>query len=76
MLVVGFSRLSHGVMYDNTSEQPIPYSYSGGQAVAQSGYVFLSRKGYYYLKVTNPDKYKYVTQEEADKSGYRLKENG
>lgn len=75
IFIVGVSQLSQGVMYDNVSDLPNPYSYSENYAVAQDGYVFVAKNGYYYLKVTEPEKYDYIPKADADKSGYILNPN-
>lgn len=71
--LVGFSELQNGALEPAESMSPNPYYYSGGHAVASSGYVFVSyKKGYYYFEVAQPENYQYMSKIEADRSGFQL----
>ena len=76
--IVGLWQLSSGAMYedDNVTELSSKYTYSDDYAVVQPGFVFASKKGFFYYKVTNPEDYEYITQEVANRRGYRLDPNG
>lgn len=52
------------------------YTMSGNWASAAPGMVFVSNSNKYYTSVTNPGNYRYMSQSEADNSGFQRAQRG
>ncbi|WP_165006103.1 hypothetical protein [Enterococcus sp. ZJ1668] len=58
---------------DNNS---ISQNTNNNWTIAEPGMVFVSKKGKYYSRVTNPQNYQYMSQSEADNAGYTRAKRG